>query len=136
MSLGTFSSHLWIATVFYYVDIDFNFYIYTSPKTKHASAFIKNDEVVCNIYDSHQIFMDKKSGAQVLGKIEEMNVVEQIKRAIDYWNQTNPGREQVINWENMAKKVISGKMYKIQPKQIQYYSEELYGEEEFEIFNY
>ena len=52
------------------------------------------------------------------------------------WNKVNPGFESIINLKNMQKKVIKGRIYKIAPKTIKFFNEELYGSEGFEVFKF
>jgi uncharacterized protein YhbP (UPF0306 family) len=136
MSLAVYDNRPWICTVYYYLDNDFNFYIFTSPKTKHGLAMSKNNKVACNIFDSHQKVTDKKVGAQVQGTAVVLNSIDKLKWALKMWNATNPGISSIINFKNMKKKIISGKIYKITPEKIQFFNEELYKDKEFEIFNF
>ncbi|HQF36130.1 MAG TPA: hypothetical protein PLL26_00595 [Candidatus Dojkabacteria bacterium] len=136
MSLAVYNQKLWIATVYYYIDDDFNFYIFTSPQTKHAKLIGKSNEVVCNIYDSHQKITDNKIGVQVSGKIAQIKSIKALKYALTMWNRVSPGLESSINYKNIVNKTISGRIYKITPQMIQFFNEKLYPEDEFEIFHF
>lgn len=136
MSLAVYNQQLWIATVYYFIDDDFNLYIYTSPKTKHGKMIERNTDIVCNIYDSHQKITDNKVGAQVSGKINQIKDLKALKYALTMWNKVNPGLETNINYKNLINKVISGRIYKITPEVIQFFNEELYPEDEYKIFQF
>jgi hypothetical protein len=79
---------------------------------------------------------DKKTGAQIEGIATPVKSIEKLKWALKMWNTTNPGIQAIINFENIKKKVISGTIYRITPKKIQFFSEELYGEKEYEVFEF
>lgn len=50
------------------------------------------------------------------------------------WHQINPGKEEILNYQNMKDKVIEAKVYKVTPSRIKFFNEELYAEKEFEVF--
>ncbi len=136
MSLAVHSDELWICTVYYYMDSDFDFYIFTDPNTKHGKMFEKSNIVACAVFDSHQKVTDKKIGAQIKGSISQIRKVRTLKWALKMWNNTNKGIGKIINFKNMKKKLISGRVYKISPTKIQFFNQELYGEKELEIFKF
>ena len=52
------------------------------------------------------------------------------------WHQTNPGTESLINFDNIKNKIIESRTYKIKPFRIKFFNEELYGDEEDEVFEF
>jgi len=136
LTLAVNDKKLWICSLYYYMDEDFNFYVFTSPKTKHAKMFTKNKNVACNIFDSHQKITKDKVGAQVEGVVSMVSAVDKLKWALKMWNNANPGIADKINFLNMRKKIISGKVYKIKPTRIQFFNQEIYGDEETEMFKF
>jgi uncharacterized protein YhbP (UPF0306 family) len=126
----------WVSTAYYYLDEDFCFYIFTDSKTRHGQIIEKNKNVACNIFDSHQKITDKKIGVQVEGVIEKIKGISNLKWALKMWNAANPGLESIINLKNMQNKVVNGSVYKITPKSIKFFSEELYSDDEFEVFKF
>lgn len=135
MTLATVSDEKpWVATVYYVVDDNLNLYCLTSPNTEHGQMMVKNKNVACNIANSHQIVTDKKIGMQIQGKAERVRGVKTIKWMLKMWHQVNPGKEKIINLENMRKKAISARVYKIVPVKIRFFNEGLYGSKEHETF--
>ena len=136
MALATYSRSIWICTVYYVIDNDFNLYFVTSRKTKHGKMIEKNPRVACSIFDSHQKNKDYKVGAQVRGRVTIPRNAEKVKWALKIWNLHNPGLAHIINFKNMKEKVISAKIYKITPDRIQFFNQKLYGDDDYEIFNF
>jgi len=136
MYLATYDGKSWVATVFYAVDEKFNFYYIGPPDSRHNIAINKNKHVSFAIAASNQKTSDKKIGVQVDGIASEINSRNKIKLILALWNKFNPGFESVISLPNMIKKVISSRVYKIEPTLIKFFNEKLYGDEGFEIFKF
>ncbi len=136
ISLSTGSDKPWTSNVYYTVDDDFNLYFLSEPESKHCTDIKENPNISCSIADSNQKVTDKKVGAQIQGTIIQLTDVEQINQVLDSWNKVNPGFENIINWDNMQKKVIKSKVYKVKPTLIKFLNEELYGPEGTEKFKF
>lgn len=138
MSLATSNKNLSICTVYYTIDDDFNLYFISEPSSNHCLNITNNTQVACAIADSRQKVTDKKAGVQVEGSAQQLQDDNQIKLVLDLWNKSNPGFEKIINIANIKNGGIKSKVYKIQPKIIKFFSEELYGPEGFEnfVFNF
>lgn len=136
MYLATYDGEPWVATVFYAVDERFNFYYIGPPDSRHNKAIKKNKHVSFAVAASSQKTTDKKIGVQVDGIADEVNSRNKIKIILALWNKFNPGFGSVINLPNMIKKIISSRVYKIEPKLIKFFNEKLYGDEGTEIFKF
>lgn len=136
MSVSTYDHHLWTAWVYYVIDDNFNLYFVSQPDTDHCKSILKNGEIACAIADSHQKVTDKKIGVQLYGTASQLNNLQQLRWMLNVWNKVNPGIEKVINLKNMQKKVIKSRVFKVIPKKIKWYNEELFKEKEFEVFNF
>lgn len=136
MYLATYDNKPWVATVFYAIDEDFNFYFISEPTTRHSKALKKNRIVSCAIADSRQVVTDKKIGVQLQGVVYEVKNKNKLKIILSMWHKTNPGFEDIINLPNMIKKIIKGCFYQISPTLIKFFNEKLYGDEGFEIFRF
>jgi len=134
MSVATHDEHLWAAWVYYVIDDEFNLYFVSAPDTDHCKNIIKNGEIACAIADSHQNVTDKKIGAQMYGTSYRLKDITQIKWMLKLWNKINPGFEKIVNLKNMQNKVINSRVFKVIPKKIKWFNEELYGNKEFEEF--
>ncbi len=135
MSLATANkNNPWACTVYFAVDNDLNLYFVSAPAADHCRYLTKNKYVSCSIYDSQQKVNSKKVGLQLRGTVEVISKVSEIRKALELWNKANPGAEEYINYENMQKKVITSKVYKIKPRVIKYFNETLYGDKESKIF--
>jgi|SRR3989344_2588840 len=136
MSLATHSNKLWISTVYYAIDNNLNIYFISDPKTRHGKDILSNEEIACSIADSHQKVKEKKKGVQISGNALLVNGKIEIIKALILWNKANPGFEKIINIESMKKKIINDKVFKIKPKIIKFFNEELYGNEGYKIFKF
>ena len=136
MAIATKGEKMWIASVYYAIDKNFNFYFVSSPKSQHCLDIEKNPEVACAIADSHQPNGGKtKIGVQMHGRAQQITGLEAIKAALKLWNQLNPGMERVVNLKNMQTKMISSRVYKIRPEKIKLF--DLNGDSENEkVFDF
>jgi len=129
MSVATFTDTPWAACVYYVTDNDLNFYFVSPPTSEHAQALEKNSQVACTIYNSGQNVEDKKIGVQLWGNSEKVSGIGQLKWFFKMWAKINPGNKEKINYKNYDTKVISSKVYKITPKRIKFFNEDLYQDE-------
>lgn len=136
MALAAYSRSIWICTVYYVIDEDFNFYFVSSPKTKHGKMTEKNSRVACSIFDSHQKNKDYKVGVQLRGTVSIVKNSAKLKWALKVWNRSHPGIAHVINFKNIKEKITSAQVYKIKPDLIQFFNQKLYGDREHEIFKF
>jgi|SRR3989338_8352824 len=136
VSIATKNGKLWVSVVYYVVDDKLNLYFLSEPTTEHCQNILKNAEVACSIFNSNQKVIDKKVGVQLHGKASKVNNIEKIKWMLALWNKVNPGFEAIISLKNMQKKIIKGRIFKIEPKTIKFFNEVLYGSEGFEVFKF
>lgn len=135
MSLATANKNKpWACTVYFAVDKDLSLYFVSPPNADHCRYLAKNKYVSCSIYNSQQKVDSKKEGLQLSGTVKVLSKVVDIKKALNLWNKANPGAEKYINYENMQKKVITSKVYKITPLMFKYFNESLYGDKELKVF--
>ncbi len=136
VSVATYNKRLWICSVYYVADNNFNLYFLSEPTTEHSKNITVNGEVACAIADSRQKANSKKIGVQLNGIASLVSNIQKIKWMLNLWNKINTGFESIINLKNIKNKVIKSKIYKITPKKIKFFNEELYGPEGFEIFKF
>lgn len=126
--LATSGKYPWICTVYYSIDNDLNIYFLTSPSTIHGQQLAKNPQVAVAIADSPQTPSSQKKGLQIYGLCQQISGARKITHAITLWKKTLGVTSKDYSYEGMVKKAISGRMYKITPKKIKYYNEELWEE--------
>lgn len=134
MSLATYDEEVSSCTVYYAVDDELNLYFVSPEETEHVQNIKKNSQVAVTIADSHQLNSTDKVGVQIKGTAEQIVGLEVLKVVVKMWNAANPGAESVINLKNITEKVINSRFYKITPRGIKYFNEELYGDEEVKEF--
>ncbi len=126
--LATYGDHPWPATLYYSTDDDLNIYFLTSPKTIHAQFIKNNPAIAAAISDAPQAPNSKKRGLQIYGLCEQITGARKITHAITLWTKTLGVSNPDYSYEGMMKKAISGRMYRITPKKIKFYNEELWEE--------
>ncbi|HDH31169.1 MAG TPA: hypothetical protein ENH26_00090 [Candidatus Wolfebacteria bacterium] len=136
MSLATYGDEIAACVVYYAVDDDFNFYFISPQDTQHCINIAKNKNIACSIADSHQKVSDKKIGAQIQGEASEITGKDKIIAVLKMWHQMNPGVESLISFDKIKNKIIESRVYKIKPFRIKFFNEELYGDEEDEVFEF
>lgn len=136
MSLATHGRNLSVCTVYYAIDHNFNFYFISEPDSEHVKGIVTNQLVACSIADSHQKVRDKKVGVQLRGKAHFVKGDERLRAVLAMWNRTNPGLKALINLKNIKKKVIDSCVVKIQPSEIKFFNEHLFGSEGTETYRF
>lgn len=127
MQVATYGSeHPWITSVYYTFDDNLNLYFLSSPNTIHCQQILENPQVAVAITNTQQSLSAKKKGVQLFGTAQQISDVAKIKHALSLWKQHLGVKDQELSYENMAKKVIKSKMYKITPQKIKFFNQELF----------
>ena len=121
MAVATYGKHPWIATVYYTFDEKLNIYFLSSPNTLHAKSIVRNPKVAAAIADSDQDINKPKLGLQLYGNAEQISDFEKVRYALKLW-KTNLG---VVDLK-LTTKVATGSMFKIVPKRIKLFDQELF----------
>lgn len=133
MSLATNADKTWIATVYYAVDKDLQFYFVSSPDSKHSKDIEKNNKVSCAIYDSHTLNSAKKVGVQLQGIATQVKGWEDTERALRMWHKAAPGAEE-ISVKSMKEGEVGSKVYKIKPSLIKFFNQKIYKDPSARVF--
>jgi len=128
MVIATYGQHPWIATVYYSLDKDLNIYFLRDPDTIHCRQIAKNPEVALSIADSPQKPAGKKKGLQIYGLAEQISGMHKIVHSLNLWRKTLGVTGDKYTYQGMMKKAIKGRMYKVTPKKIKFFNEELWEE--------
>lgn len=127
-ALATNGDHPWIATMYYGVDDDLNIYFLTSPDTIHAKSLKQNPLVSAVIADSPQNPIGKKIGIQLYGNASEIEGEEAIKAGFNIWCGVLKVTDPKYSYEGIKSGDLHYRLYKLVPKKIKYYNEELWDE--------
>ena len=76
----------WAAPLFYCVDPQYNFYLISSPSSRHAKALLKNPQTAWAIFNS-QAKEGQGNGLQIEGKAYLVNDTE-LDEALKYYSTT------------------------------------------------
>lgn len=125
MAVATYGNFPWIASVYYTFDKNLNLYFLSDPATLHAQQILKNSKVAVSIANSSQNINKPKRGLQLSGIAQQIFGLEKIKHALDLW-KTNLG---VVN-SKLTYKAVTGSMFKITPKRIKLFDQELFKVED------
>ncbi len=130
MQLATANKNPWICTIYYTIDEEFNIYFLSNQKTKHCQDILKNPNVACAITDSHQKVLDDKIGVQIEGTAIQVQDQKEIKKAVNLWNQANPGVAKILSFSAIFLKLRKERVFKVQPTKIKFFNEALFGAKE------
>ncbi|MDP2692135.1 MAG: pyridoxamine 5'-phosphate oxidase family protein [bacterium] len=125
MSIATCGDFPWIASVYYTFDKDLNIYFLSAPSTLHAKHILQNPKIAVSIADSHQGISSKKRGLQISGEAHQISGTAKIKRVLQLWKSALG----VVD-PTLTHKVATGKMFKIIPKRIKLFDQELFDVED------
>ena len=125
MAVATYGDFPWIASVYYSFDRDLNLYFLSDPETLHAKQILQNSKVAVSIADSQQHINSPKRGLQLSGVSQQVSGLAKVSHALQLW-KSNLG---VIN-PKMTYQVVKGKMFRIVPKRIKLFDQELFHVED------
>ncbi|PIZ66332.1 hypothetical protein CO051_05340 [Candidatus Roizmanbacteria bacterium CG_4_9_14_0_2_um_filter_39_13] len=114
-----------MASVYYTFDKDLNLYFLSAPSTLHAKQILQNSQVAVSIADSHQGILSKKRGLQISGEAHQISGTAKIKHVLQPWKSALG----VVD-PTLTHKVATGKMFKIMPKKIKLFDQELFKVED------
>lgn len=121
MVLATSGKFPWIATVYYSFDEDLNLYFLSDPSTLHCKQIAKNNKVAVAIAESPQDINKPKKGLQISGVAQQLSEIEKITQALKLWKQYLHVRD-----PKLTAKAVKNKMYKISPKRIKLFDQDLF----------
>lgn len=130
MVVATNDDHPWIATLYYSFDDDLNLYFLSSPTTLHCQQILNNPHVAVSIADSPQAPTAKKIGIQIYGLAEKISGERKITHALNLWRKTLNVTSAEYSYKGMMSKLIDGRMYKVVPKKIKFFNQEIWEEGE------
>lgn len=126
MQVATFGDFPWIASVFYVFDEEMSLYFLSGEKTLHCRQIAENEKVAVAVVDSHQQYSDKLKGLQLWGIAKQVSEMEKIKYILKSLSQVLSNKDDELSYEKAIKGVVKNKIYKIIPKRIKLFSEELF----------
>jgi len=132
MVVATSDDFPWIATVYYAFDDNLDLYFLSDPETLHCKQLARNSCVAVAIVDSRQSINEPKRGLQISGVAEEVSDMKKIKYSLAMWKNNLGISDSEISYENMIKKIFKGRMYRIIPKRIKLFDQELFDVEDGE----
>lgn len=129
MSITSVGEHPWPAIVYFIANEDLELYFLSHPDDLHCQQIKNNPQVACAIYDSTQPNAAIKVGLQYYGEAEVVNVLEKVKWMIGLWNKIIAGEKGTKF--NPTDLLAAGKsrIYRIKPKKIKFFNQELFPEE-------
>jgi uncharacterized protein YhbP (UPF0306 family) len=133
MSLATYNLKIWIASVYYAIDDEINFYFLSDEDTRHCQDIKKNSEVACAISDSSRDFSQTKIGIQIRGNAKKVRDLTSLKIAANLLIKIVPGFIKYVNPAdiNLLK---STDIYKIEPDIIKFFNKDLFPKNGYKIY--
>jgi len=134
MSVATYGSYPWIASVYFVHDEKLNLYFLSQAWREHCEAIEENSEVSVAIADSHQPIYKPQKGIQLYGTAESVSIISKLEWMFKMWNKhvSDKGGEKLTNPKKFLE-VGTSKVYKITPKRIKFFNTELWPEEQTKV---
>lgn len=119
----------WVCNVYFSSDNDLNFYIISPASNNHSKHIAARPEVAFSVawYDEHNL--GNRKAVQGTGRMELIKGIPENIAALKIHHEKYPQWRDIITWDNIVKKVIESKVYKLTPSYIKFWNDELYGEE-------
>lgn len=130
MVVATYGDYPWIASVYYSFDPNLNLYFLSDPETLHCRQIASNPKVTVAIADSRQKPNEFKKGLQIYGIATQISDANKIKHALNLWKHALQVTDPELTYQNMLKKIVKGRMYKITPKIIKFFNQKLFKVED------
>lgn len=127
-ALATYGQHPWIATMYYAVGEHLEIIFLTEPRTIHAQALNSNPEVAAVIADSPQKPDSQKKGLQIYGHAEELKNQSEIEKYFELWRSVLNVTDPKYSFAGIKSGELHYRLYKLTPKKIKFYNEELWEE--------
>ncbi len=135
MSLATFDEHLWIANVYFSINLALQLNFVSTPTREHTQHIAKNSEAAVSIIDStqtpqkHQSF--SKIGIQLHGDAKILSELSEITTALKEWKIVlNIKTDEYFSPEKVLNNSVPEKIYQVIPRKIKFFNETLFDEEE------
>jgi len=134
--LASQDKDIWVANIFYGIADDFKFYFISNEETKHSRQIIKNSSVAFSVAWFNDADHSDRKGVQGQGKCRTAENDEEIKKGIELHNQNFPEFAERITPEWIKSLKNKSRVWVIKPTYIKYWDDGLYGQDEFEEFNF
>lgn len=124
----------WVCNVYYSSDEELNFYIISPTDTAHSIHVQERPEVAFSIawYDENNL--GNRKAVQGKGIFELLSGVPANIAALNIHHKKYPEWKDMLSWDNMVKKVIKSRVYKLTPTYMKFWNDEVYGDEEVKEF--
>lgn len=133
LTLAVCNTEPWVCTLYYGSDENLNLYLVTNPNSTHGKILELNSKIAFNIFDSHTKITDLKLGVQGKGTCTRVSELKELSKGLVLWHKANPGIESKITLTDL-KKLKDTKIYKIIPTYLKFFNKDLYGKEEYGIW--
>jgi uncharacterized protein YhbP (UPF0306 family) len=121
----------YIHTAYYAYDERLTLYFLSKPKTQHSRNFETNPSVAVSIFDSHQVWDNPKKGLQLFGTCHLASGADILKGGALYAQRFTGLMKFIKNIDDLAGKVLTSKIYRVDVEKIQLFDEDNIGEDTF-----
>lgn len=133
MAVATTGEHPWIAIVYYLVDPDLTMYFFSSPNALHVQHLNQNSRVACAVTDYDEITIGNRSAVKLWGKATPLTAPEQIKAIQARWEATIALSSQIAQLPVKKSEFLSKQIIAVEPKQVEFFNEEMFGIDGFKM---
>ena len=134
MAIASCEVGIWITNVYYGIDDDARMYFISPMDTKHSQQILKSSEVAFSVawYDKEN--PGNRKAVQGLGVCKVVEDEENIRKGVQLHNENFPQFKEVLTPEYLLSEQNDTKVWILEPRYMKFWSDELYGEEEWKEF--
>lgn len=136
MALASHNEDVWITNIYYGTDENLNIFFISPLDTKHSQQILQNPQVAFSLYWHAEKSFAIRAGVQGIGICNLVEDKTEIALGISLHNKNYPEFAERITEEWINTPENKSKVWKITPKKIKYWDDELYGEEKAKEFNF
>lgn len=120
-------------TIYFCYDDSFNLYFASDCKTEHCVNISNNPNVALSIWNTPASYGIMHKGLQIKGKCRVLSNAELVKAWSLYIKRFPVFSSKIGNFENISKKILSMRIYKIEVSSVKLTDSEVFGNEIKEI---
>ncbi len=124
----------WISNVYYSSDDDLNLFFISPEDNNHSRHIAENKNISFSIAWYNEEDLGDRKSVQGKGVCEKVTNIKEMANVLKIHLKKYPDWKDIINLDNIVKKVIESKVYRIKPSYIKFWNDELYGDEGTEEF--
>jgi len=127
---------LWIANVYFGIDDDFKIYFISSDQAKHSKQILNNPKIAFSIPWYDEANHKNRKAVQGLGMCRIADTEQEIQKGVALHNQNYPEFANRITVDWLKTNEYESHVWVIEPSYMKHWNDDVYGDDEYEEFNF